>query len=112
VIDAGNPRNASSKAINNLPGNDAISPKAWRNAVLKDLSKYKTVEVVSGTILSAKRVDGPTNRFEVTFKTLDGTQSAQSVASRSAVLAMGVVNAMPAVLDGLPKDRSLWWGSR
>lgn len=113
VIDAGNPRNASSKGINNLPGSDGIAPGAWRNNVLKEIGKYPTVEIAEqSNVVSARRVSETPTRFEVAFHPNGNSNAGKTVNSRTIILAMGVINAMPSILDGLSADKSLWWGSR
>ncbi|KAI9014265.1 hypothetical protein DFJ74DRAFT_681967 [Hyaloraphidium curvatum] len=112
VVDAGSPRNADSKSINNLAARDGIDPRTWRSSVLRDIStKYTTVRVAdASTATSARKV--AEGRFEVTIEPNGDASRAETAVSRSVVLAMGVTAAFPKVLEGLPADRSRWWGSR
>jgi thioredoxin reductase (NADPH) len=94
VIDAGEPRNASSHAAHNVLGREGISPPELLSAGRREAEQYEA-EFREGRAVAARRVEGG---FEVEY---DG---GASVRVRRLLLASGLVDELP----DIPGVRELW----
>ncbi|MTV23869.1 NAD(P)/FAD-dependent oxidoreductase [Nitriliruptoraceae bacterium ZYF776] len=88
VVDAGEPRNATTWRIHGLLGHDPISPSELRTASLRGLDAYPHVDRVAGEVVTATGSEGD---FHVS---LDG---GAHVRARRVVLATGVRDRLPDV---------------
>lgn len=95
VLDAGEPRNASSSEVHGFFSRDGIPPKELLRIARDQLKPYPSVELHSGRAVGAREEDG---NFEVDLD--DGS----SVRARKLLLATGVVDELPA----RPGFKELW----
>lgn len=96
VIDAGQPRNRSARAVHNLCGQEGVEPSRLQARSRQDAQRYG-VEIIPGEVLDVHRDDpGWVVR----------PHAGKALRTRAIVLATGVVEDLPAV-EGLT---ALWGG--
>lgn len=86
VIDSGEPRNGSSKALHGFITRDGVDPHDLRRLARQELARYQTIEMIDGEATRVRRVG---SNFEV--KMTDGRR----VRCRKLLLATGVVDELP-----------------
>lgn len=88
LFDNGRPRNALASGINGFITRDGIPPGEFIQLAQEELSRYKTVTLISQEAVEARKID---HFFEV--KAQDG----RSFRSRKLLLATGVVDVVPKI---------------
>ena len=91
IIDAGRPRNASSKALHGYLTRDGIEPAELLRIGREQLQPYDSVELRQGEVIEAQCVNGG---FDITLK------NQEPVRSKKLLLATGVVDELPDI-EGL-----------
>jgi thioredoxin reductase len=87
VVDSGNPRNAASRAIHGYLTRDGVAPAEFLRLARADLSKYGTVAVRDGEVVSAECLSN--GRFSVRLAT------GEQYLARKLLVATGVVDNLP-----------------
>jgi thioredoxin reductase len=92
VVDAGRPRNRFTARIHAVPTRDGVAPARWLGALRREVARFDTIETASDAVTAVRRLGR--RRFVVE------TASGRTIASRTVLLATGVVDRLPAV-EGL-----------
>lgn len=96
VIDANEPRNATSPEIHNVLTRDGTPPAEMRAISLRQLQRYPSVRLLDGTVAAAQRVDN--GAFELKLA------GGETVRAKRLLLATGIFDELPAI-EGLA---ALW----
>jgi thioredoxin reductase len=89
VIDSGSNRNAASHALHGYLTRDGVPPAEFLRLGREELSKYDTVELRDGEVVSAECRDD--HRFRVTLR------SGEEIGARKLLIATGVVDNLPGI---------------
>lgn len=88
LVDGGLPRNAAAREMHTFVTRDGIAPRDFRRAAHEELGRYATVRRLEGLVAS---ISGESGAFTVAL------QDGSTVAARRILLALGLVDTLPAV---------------
>ncbi|KAL2168215.1 hypothetical protein VTG60DRAFT_274 [Thermothelomyces hinnuleus] len=97
LIDSGEYRNAPTRHMHDVPGFDGVTPAYFRWAARQQISYYKTVTMVNGTVFKIQPGNEKNTYFVVSSREpkAEGGEEVKERTARKVVLATGLRDVLP-----------------